>query len=76
MSLNPIQKLPFGFEKTFIPDNSDALARYHRLIRIEHQKECTFMSICSQIKLDEFRKNSSTNQKEQLRQKRKIHKIF
>ena len=76
MSSNPIRKLPSGFEKTFIPDTSAALARSHRLIRIEHQKECTFMSICAQIKLDEFKTNRSTNQRDQRRQKRKKHQIF
>jgi hypothetical protein len=76
MSSNTIlRKLPSGFEKTFISDSSAALARSHRLIRIEHQKECTFMSICAQIKLDEFRENRSTNQREQRRQKRKKYQI-
>jgi hypothetical protein len=72
MSSNTIiRKLPSGFEKTTISNSSAALARSHRLIRIEHQKECTFMSICAQIKLDEFREKRTTNQREQRRQKRK-----
>jgi len=75
MSSNPIRKLPSGFEKTFIADTSAALARSHRLIRIEHQKECTFMAICAQFKLDEFKTNRSTNQREQRRQKRKKHQL-
>ena len=70
-----IRKSPAGFEKTFISNTSAALARSHRLIRIEHQKECTFISVCSQIKLDEFRKDRSTNQREQRRQKRKNYQI-
>ena len=70
-----IRRTPSGFEKTFISDSSAALARSHRLIRIEHQKECTFMSICSQIKLDDFRNDRSTNQREQRRQKRKNYQI-
>jgi len=70
-----IRKSPSGFEKTFIANTSAALARSHRLIRIEHQKECTYMSICSQIKLDEFRKDRSANQREQRRLKRKQYQI-
>jgi len=65
-----IRKSPPGFEKTFISDTSAALARSHRIIRIQHQKECNFMAICSQIKLDEFRKGRSENQREQRRLKR------
>ena len=75
MSSNPIRKVPSGFEKIFIADTSAALARSHRLIRIEHQKECTFMAICAQFKLDEFKTNRSTNQREQRRQKRKKHQL-
>jgi len=72
MSSNTIlRKLPSGFEQIYISDSYAALSRSHRLIRIEHQKECTFMSIFGQIKLYEFREIRSTNQREQRRQKRK-----
>ncbi len=70
-----IRKSPSGFEKTFIADTAAALLRSHRLIRIEHQKECTFMSICSQIKLDELRKDRSVHQRDQRIQKRKQSQI-
>ena len=66
-----LRKSPPRFEKTFISNTSAALARSHRLIRIEHLKECTFMSFCSQIKLEDFRNDRSTIQREQRKQKRK-----
>jgi hypothetical protein len=58
------------FEKIFIPSNSAALARTHRLIRIEKGKEIVFMNLCSQIHFDEFKKNRSELQTEERRQKR------
>jgi hypothetical protein len=65
-----LKKIPSNFERTFISNSSAALARSHRLIRIEHEKEILFMSICSQIHLNDFRKNRSENQREERRQKR------
>jgi len=70
-----LRQLPHDFEKTFISNTSAALARSHRLIRIEHQKECTFMAFCSQIKLDDFRNDRSRNQRELRKQKRKRHQL-
>jgi hypothetical protein len=69
-SASTLRKFPSGFEKTFIPDSSAALARAHRIIRIEHEKEILFMSICSQIHLNEFRKNRSERQRVNRRLKR------
>jgi len=47
------------FEKIFIPANSVRLARSHRIIRIEKEKEILFMKLCSQIHLDVFKKKRS-----------------
>ena len=70
-----LRKFPSDFEKTFIPNSSAALARSHRLIRIEQEKESLFMCICSQIKLDDFRKNRSKMQREECRQKREKYQM-
>jgi hypothetical protein len=66
-----LRKIPSDFEKTFIPNSSAVLARSHRLIRIEQEKEILFMCLCSHIHLDNFRKNRSEKQREERRQKRK-----
>ena len=41
------------------------LARTHRLIRVERDLEIQFIKICSQIKLDDFRKVRSENQRDE-----------
>jgi hypothetical protein len=64
------RKIPSNFEKTFMPNSSSALARTHRIIRIEKEKEILFMSLCSQIHFDDFKKNRSERQREERRQKR------
>ena len=66
-----LRKVPSDFEKTFIPDGSASLARSHRLIRIEQEKETIFMCLCTQINFDNYRKNRSDKQREERRQKRK-----
>ena len=72
MSLNAkLRKYPVDFEKTFITDNSAALARSHRLIRVEQNKENQFMCLCSKIHIEGFKKNRSEKQREERRQKRK-----
>ena len=68
--MNRLRKYPTNFEKTFIPDSIAPLARTHRLIRIEQEKESLFLCICSQIKLDDFRNVRSEKQREARRQKR------
>ena len=65
-----IRKFPSNFEKTFISDSFAALARSHRLIRIEREKESIFMCLCSQIHLDDFKNNRSEKQRDERRQKR------
>jgi hypothetical protein len=62
----PISQL----DKTFLPASSAKLVRTHRLIRIEKEKEILFMKICSQIHLDDFKKNRSKHQREERKLKR------
>jgi hypothetical protein len=77
MSFKPkLRKYPSDFERTFITDNSGALARSHRLIRIEQNKESQFMCLCSKIHLDEFKKNRSEKQREERRQKREKYQMI
>jgi hypothetical protein len=59
-----------GFEKIFIPASFAKLARTHKLIRIEKEKEILFMKICSQIHLDDFKKSRSDRQREERKLKR------
>lgn len=59
------------FEEIYIPASFAGLARTHRIIRIEHQKELQFMKICSQIRLYDFREKRSDNQREERRLKRR-----
>jgi hypothetical protein len=75
ISKSVLRKIPSNFEGTFIPNSSAALARSHRLIRIEQEKETVFMCICSQIHLDDFRKSRSGKQREDRRQKREKNKV-
>ena len=58
------------FEKIFIPDSSAGLARSHKVIRIEREKEIQFLKLCCQIKLDDSKKIRSENQREERRLKR------
>jgi hypothetical protein len=58
------------YEKIFIPASSAALARSHRLIRIEKKKEIQFMKLCSQIRLYDFKQKRSEHQREERRLKR------
>jgi len=54
-----------GFKKIFIPASSSGLARSHRLIRIEKEKEILFMNLCSKIRLDNFKQKRSDHQREE-----------
>jgi len=58
------------FEKIFIPVSSAGLARAHKIIRIEREKEIQFMKLCCQIRLDDYKKDRSDNQREQRKLKR------
>jgi hypothetical protein len=53
-----------------IPKGSSGLARSHRLIRIEREKEQLFFHLCNQIKFKEYKEIRSKNQKELRRLKR------
>jgi hypothetical protein len=70
-SLSGKKELISKLEKTFIPDNSAALARTHKIIRIEREKEIQFMKLCRQIRLNDLSRIRSDNQREQRRLKRK-----
>ncbi len=61
------------FEKIFISNSSAGLARSHRNIRIEREKELIFMKLCVQIKLDDLKKIRSDNQRELRKLKRHKH---
>ena len=58
------------FEKIYIPDSSAGLARSHKVIRIEREKEVQFMKLCCQIRFDDSKKIRSDNQREQRKLKR------
>jgi len=59
-----------GYEKIFIPASSAGLARSHRLIRIEKEKEILFIKLCSQIRFDDFKQKRSEHQREERKLKR------
>jgi hypothetical protein len=61
------------FEKLYIPDVSAGLARSHRHVRIERQKEQVFIKLCEQIRFDDFKKSRSDNQRESRKLKRHSH---
>jgi hypothetical protein len=58
------------FEKIYIPASSAGLARTHKIIRIEREKEIQFMKLCCQIRLDDSKKLRAENQREQRKLKR------
>jgi hypothetical protein len=71
VKLKPGKRTTFSrFDKTYIPTSSAALARTHRIIRIEREKEIMFMKLCSQIRLDDSKQNRAAQQREQRRIKR------
>ena len=64
-------KIPTSkFEKVYIPDSSAGLARTHKIIRIEKEKEILFMRICSQIQQNDLKEKRSDSQREERRLKR------
>ena len=63
------------FELIYIPNSSAKLARTHKIIRIEKEKEILFMKLCSQIHLDDFKKKRSDRQREERRLKR-VNKYY
>ena len=62
--------LTHRFEKIYIPVNHSGLARTHKIIRIEKEKEIQFMKLCCQIRLDDSKKIRAESQKEERKLKR------
>jgi hypothetical protein len=58
------------FEKVFIPASLAGLARTHKIISIEKGIEIQFMKLCSQIRLDDYKKKRSDHQREERGHKR------
>ena len=58
------------FEKIFIPESSAGVARTHKIIRIEREKEIQFMKLCCQIRLHDSKKIRADNQREMRKLKR------
>ena len=58
-------------EKVELPTSLAGLAKTHRLIRIEKNKEIQFMMLCAQIRLDDFKKHRSDCQRDKRREKRR-----
>jgi hypothetical protein len=58
------------FEKIFIPDSSAGLARTHKIIRIENEREIQFMKLCCQIRLHDKKMTRSEKQREDRKFKR------
>ena len=58
------------FEKIFIPESSAGLARTHKIIKIEREKEIQFMKLCCQIRLNDSKMIRAESQKEQRKLKR------
>jgi len=74
LKISSIKRIPTSkFERIFIPIGSAALARSHRIIRIEKEKEILFMKLCSKIHLDDFKNKRSDRQREERRLKRVNH---
>ena len=53
-----------------LPANFPGLAKSHRLIMIERQKEIQFMKLYEQIHLDDYRKDRADMQRNDRRAKR------
>ena len=66
----PKKDLTSKFEKIFIPDSCAGLARSHKVIRIEREKEVQFMKLCCQIRLNDSNKIRSENQRKERKLKR------
>ena len=56
--------------KIELPVRLAGLAKTHRLIMIQKQKELQFMALCAQIRLDDFKKHRSDCQRDIRREKR------
>ena len=57
--------------KTELTGRPAGIARSHRIIMVDKAIESQFIKICSQIKLDDKRKDRAENQRNERRMKRK-----
>ncbi|OFX41455.1 MAG: hypothetical protein A2W95_07000 [Bacteroidetes bacterium GWA2_40_14] len=46
------------------------IAKSHRLIRVQKDKEIQFLKLCAMIKLDDYKTTRATNQRDERRFKR------
>ena len=58
------------YQKMFVSSSTAGLARSQKIIRTEKAMEVQFIKLCSQIRLDDFKKQRSDKQMEDRRQKR------
>ena len=71
MSKSPqVIKASTKFEQIDLPTRLSGLAKTHRLIRIQKQKEIQFMNLCAQIRFNDFKQNRSDNQRNERRKRR------
>ena len=66
------RRITAGYKKIEFHGSPAGLARSHRLIQVERDLEIQFMKICSQIKLDNYRKVRSESQREDRISKRHV----
>jgi hypothetical protein len=65
-----IRKTSSKQDKIQLPIRFSGLARTHRLIRVEKNKEIQFMKLCAQIRLDDFKNLRTDRQRDERREKR------
>jgi hypothetical protein len=58
-------------EKTEIFGRPAGLAKTRKIIRAEKEREYQFLRLCSQIKIDDFKKERAERQRDERRAKRK-----
>ena len=67
---SPSKMNPSKHDKIQLSIILSGLAKTHRLIRVERNKEIQFMKLCAQIRLDDFKKLRSDRQRDDRREKR------
>ena len=65
-----VKRTSIKLDKIELPTRLAGLAKTHRIIRIQKQKEIQFMNLCAQIRFDDFKQNRSDNQRNDRRNKR------
>ena len=70
MNNKHIKRIGSKSDKIELPSNFSGLAKSHRIIMIERQKEIQFMKLCAQIHLDDFKKDRADLQRSERRAKR------